>query len=332
MRNRVKAVFLGTLIGDALGMPVESFSNERIKKTYGRISRYLKPKDHKWFSNEEAGTYTDDTQLTLAVARGMLESNDPLDINSQVIWHVKAYDESTKGWGNSTRSAVKNLKEGVSFDKSAFTGEGISGLGNGVAMKIAAPAIFLWKNNKDLIKSKEITRFLATLSKLTHPTSISISATFAQAMAINKCLSFKQGEFNYEEFATSVINSASLGKLFLKETIKDDLPERLADLFINVDCYDTNIMIDKFNNGSCYCYNSIPFVYGFFVKNPRSIESLYDIVSAGGDTDSNGAMLGALLGALNGMEIFPDHLISDLKNSSEILEVADTFCDKFEID
>lgn len=65
----------------------------------------------------------------------------------------------------------------------------------------------------------------------------------------------------------------------------------------------------------------------FFLRKPHSIEALYDVISAGGDTDTNGSMVGALLGALNGPNIFPDHLIEGLDQEKEIMLVANRFYD-----
>jgi hypothetical protein len=65
--------------------------------------------------------------------------------------------------------------------------------------------------------------------------------------------------------------------------------------------------------------------YAFFLKNPSSIDSLYDCVSAGGDTDSNGSMLAGLLGALHGTGIFPQHLVDGLVEKEEVLAIADQF-------
>mgnify|MGYP001607376832 FL=1 len=90
-------------------------------------------------------------------------------------------------------------------------------------------------------------------------------------------------------------------------------------------------IIDTFGGGTCYVYNSLPFTYAFFFRNPTSIETLYDVVNSGGDTDTNGSMCGALLGALNGTAIFPQHLVDGLVGKEKILDVAERFCDAFNI-
>lgn len=57
-RDQIVGAFLGTAIGDSLGMPVETFSAERIAKDYGRVTEYLVPDGHKWFDGRKAGTWT----------------------------------------------------------------------------------------------------------------------------------------------------------------------------------------------------------------------------------------------------------------------------------
>ncbi len=87
-----------------------------------------------------------------------------------------------------------------------------------------------------------------------------------------------------------------------------------------------------YDGASCYVLNSQPFSFAMFLRNPYSIETLFDTVNAGGDTDTNGSMVASLLGALNGTKIFPQHLIEGLWQKDRILKVAHDFCDRFEID
>ena len=85
-----------------------------------------------------------------------------------------------------------------------------------------------------------------------------------------------------------------------------------------------------FGGGSCYVYDSLPFTYAWFLKNP-TLDGMFDCISAGGDADSNGSMFGAMLGAREGMSVFPDYLITGLQNSQEVLSLADEFCNKLGI-
>ena len=67
-KEKIRGMFLGIAIGDALGMPVETMTLEKIAKKFGRVNRYIRPDGHKWYNGQPAGTWTDDTQLSLAIA------------------------------------------------------------------------------------------------------------------------------------------------------------------------------------------------------------------------------------------------------------------------
>ena len=334
-KDKVLGMFFGIAIGDALGMPVETFSAEKIATTYGRVTDYKIPDGHKWFNGQPAGMITDDTQLTLAVAEGLIEAD--LDMDAQAKHHVAALKETDSGWGRTTRDSVRRIANGSHWSES---GIGSEGLGNGVAMKVA-PVGARWslakRKPEDFKKLTEVNplngeaaffQFIESLNAMTHRTSLSNSATFAQILAVDYCFSCKQ--FDIEEFEDVVVHASSFGSYLFEETLTDDnITNRLSTLFYNHSDYNAEKLIADFGGGSCYVYNSLPFTYGFLLQNPNSIESLYDVVNAGGDTDSNGSMLGALLGALHGIDIFPRSLIEGLLQKDRVFDVANRFAEKF---
>jgi ADP-ribosylglycohydrolase len=111
---------------------------------------------------------------------------------------------------------------------------------------------------------------------------------------------------------------------------EEDITTRLA-LCENYYTYPPERCVEEFQNGRCYVYCSLPFTYMFFLRNPTSIDSLYEVVSAGGDADSNGSMLAAMLGALNGTKVFPAHLVDELDGKDALLDLANRLCDVFKI-
>lgn len=338
--SKVRGCFLGTAIGDSLGMPVETFSREKIKQTYGRVTEYLRPDGHKWFSGQEAGTMTDDTQLTLAVAEAMIEGGCSMD--SQVKFHIEALRETTAGWGFSTRDSVRRLANGVSWEDSGQH----DGRGNGVPMKISPVGLYLAnslcnagfagfgakptkKPQNEQIESVlgDCEELALNISRMTHRTSVSASAGLAQMMAVSICAAISPDQFNSDYFASLVSKSSVAGEAHFPETIGDDRLSEKLKLLVNYKEYDTNRAIVDFGGGTSYAYHSVPFSYLFFLKNPDSMECIYEVINAGGDTDSNGAIVGALLGALHGEKIFPKHLIDGLKEKDRILDTADRFVD-----
>lgn len=324
-KNQIRGMFLGTGIGDGLGMAVETFSPEKITEKYGveRVTEYLVPTGHKWFDGRKAGTTTDDAQLTLAVAEGLIENG--FDMETQARKHVEAYQASTAGWGGTTRAAVRNLLNGATWDKS-----GVEGRGNGVAMKIA-PAVAYMAGLTEQYPELKIASlqagmtFIRNLTIMTHATEMAVCSTAGLVAAFYKCL---KGDICTPGYILAFAEKAKQWHNFGVDG--DDVVERFK-LLSKHEEYDTARLIAEFGGGSCYAYNSVPFSLMFFLNGPETIETLYDVVSAGGDADTNGAIVGALLGALNGEEIFPQHLIDGLDQADKILEVADRFCDKLEV-
>ena len=63
IEEKLRGYLFGTACGDALGRPVEHLTLEQIKEKYGEKGILEVPPDSLW---------TDDTQLMLVIARGLL--------------------------------------------------------------------------------------------------------------------------------------------------------------------------------------------------------------------------------------------------------------------
>src|SRR3989344_5523801 len=112
-RDRVYGMFLGVAIGDALGMPVETFSAEKIASKYGRVTDYLRADGQKWLGDRAAGTWTDDTQLTLVVAESLIRCQG-IDLDVVAQCHLEQWEkDGDLGFGGTTREALKKLKNGM---------------------------------------------------------------------------------------------------------------------------------------------------------------------------------------------------------------------------
>lgn len=333
-RDKVRGFFLGTAIGDALGMPVEGQAYERIKGRYGRLEGYVSAEEHKWFKGEPLGAWTDDTQLTLAVAQALIEA-DGFDMDRQAEYHVKAYRRHTSGWGGTTKEAIERLANGTHWrDSGVFQPAGDGGLtkrkargfGNGICMKVGPVGVFMALRSLGL---EELTERLADFAAMTHRTSMAVSSGLAHAAAVCRCMVSLPGNFSTAAFLDAIVRASEAGRRYFPETLANDLTDRFESLRGVTEKSTTEDFIRSFGAGSYYVYDSQPFTYAFFVKSPTSIESLYECASAGGDTDSNASMLGGLMGALCGTSIFPKGLVDGLHDRAAILEVAERFSERF---
>ena len=322
IEDRIRAMFLGVFIGDRLGLPVETWTAERIKDQHGRITDYA-PSKSDW---------SDDTQLTLAVAEGLISKS--LCMDAQAKAHGNAYVEGVYGMGKSTAKAIRALHEGSDWDEVASRGEGGAGLGNGIAMKISPVAALHTLQDKDGMKSMDIMDFALDLASMTHSTEMGLCSGLTHMYAIYHCLNLGIDEsFTTEGFLPFLKLSAVYAKAQQDRydaTSNDDNFIESLEVLDNHPQYDFDRIVKEMEGG-CYACHSLPFTYMFFLNNPDNIEVLYDVVNAGGDTDSNGSMIAAMLGARHGMDVFPDHLISGLNQEKKerVLNVADIFIKKF---
>src|SRR5436190_12715469 len=90
MVDRAMGALIGGALGDALGMPTQLLSADRIRASYGIVDRFLAPApDHPVSRGLAPGTVTDDTEQALLLGRVLLEScpfDDKRWVNSLLDW------------------------------------------------------------------------------------------------------------------------------------------------------------------------------------------------------------------------------------------------------
>ena len=127
--DRARGALLGTFVGDALGMPFE-----------GQHGRLIPPRLELLDARLGRGTYTDDTQMMIALAESLIRC-EVVDEGDLARAFLEAYDPR-RGYGAGTRRVIELWRQGVPVDEAAgrlFAGRG--SLGNGAAMRVAPVAV-----------------------------------------------------------------------------------------------------------------------------------------------------------------------------------------------
>lgn len=358
MRNRVLGMVIGGAIGDALGAPVETWTPDKIVETHppDGVTNYVAPIGHRWFDPEKfpPGTTTDDTQLSVATLVGLRQGHsDPISIEGYLDAVAKAHciamKESTAGWGGSTKEAIRRLQNNVHWSESGKTNKPGRGTGNGVPMKIAPLAAWrvspVGNQYAMSLRDPSFTQFCVLYSAMTHYTKMSAYAAMIHAHACVKCLESNPQELDKQDFMSLCLEVFSWNEhvpgiydvSFLDDT-EDDLSVPFSELWnqATYDDLDVDFLRRRFGGGSCYVYNSLPFTYGFFLKYlEEPIQGMLSLVNSGGDTDTNASMLGNLIGALYGIELFdqPENrwMLDGLKGYSGLRKETEAFCETFNL-
>lgn len=334
VKEKINGLFFGIAIGDALFMPVETWSAEKIAARYGWLTDYKEPTEHKWLAGKSAGTWTDDTQLTLAIADSLIQRGY-IDIDDIARRHIEAWEiDGDRGFGRSTRTAIKNLMTGVHWSQSADIGPE-SGFGNALPMKVGPIGAYICSQifQKDTLAQTNLMTDMRNLTFMTHRKPVALESALIHVNAVKFCLKSSPNSFSKLDFLDYIVRVA--GKIH--QTFPSHEPCLLSQLQYAKDvirwginrAYDQNLLSEFPND--FLVHNTLPRSYFFFLSNPFSLEAMFAAGNAGGDTDTNASLVGGLLGALNGLEIFPKYLIDGLNKKERIVETAEMFCKRFDI-
>ncbi|MDP2631111.1 MAG: ADP-ribosylglycohydrolase family protein [Candidatus Uhrbacteria bacterium] len=331
-KDRVLGFFAGVAIGDALFMPVENLTQGQILHR-GRITNYTRPDGHKWFNGRDAGTFTDDYALTETVAKSLTRCGG-INCADLAEAHLKLWEiEGDPGFGKTTRTALRKLAAGVPISESGKSDNPKDGYGNALPMKLGPVALYSTsdKYNADHNAQAGYVENITNHALMTHHTLMAVESAFGHIVAVRYCLLRNDKSlFSKKEFVDAVLLAMTLAQLSGLSGTQDNLPGIVSTIaHLPLEKLGAEDFIKLYGGGKGYVYHTLPFCYAFFAKNPFSIETLFEVGNAGGDTDTNTSIVGGMLGALNGISIFPQYLLDGLKEKERVLSVANDFYNTF---
>lgn len=335
-KERYIATLVGCAVGDALGMPVEGWKREQIKKYAGRITGLIDPfvvrnergeevledefgKLKRWGSSLHRGEWTDDTILTLAIAESIIDKGgfDLMDVAKKQLNEYEKRQGSgsnySGGFGGTTLKGFENLQKGVSPLESGVTGYP----GNAPAMKMSPVGLYMDASGKydaGLL-------FAEIIGKITHLDPRSVVSGAIQAHAVYSLLN----NIKKEDFIPSLLGVCKK----LEGPITDKLLWKSGgNIESKLEWIDENKDVssdEAFENlgASSAVYRSYPFTLFMFQKHwDNALYGLIETVNYGGDCDTTGAIFGSLAGAKDGM-IFPNAWLKDIKEIERIKSLGE---------
>ena len=276
--------------GDAAGLPVETQTAGYIEEKYGRIEHLMPTSENTYFSGEHApGTWSDDTQLTMAVAKALIKANG-FDMRAMVESHIEAYDATEeifrkgkmikRGWGGSTTDAMEKLKAGVSPIESGT----YNGSGNGVLMKMAPLAY--WQVARGTSDAERYAQYDA-ITNMTHDSATSRLTTRIHGDMLKHLIG---NGYNSDAFIEEL--QSSIAKHESDTRAGGEVSEILSYL---PDVKNRNDILQKTDAKGFYAPQTLAMAYGAFMVNEGQFKnSVYEAVNLGGDTDSTGSIVASM--------------------------------------
>lgn len=291
------AVLTGLAIGDALGMPFESNTDK------------VHPGLATWYGTYEPGTYhklpaghwTDDTEMAVALTHSLLETKGVYDGARTAAQYLAWMEGTPHGSGGTTRQAMQNLKNGADWEHSGVHLPVPEEVGSGPPMRIAPLGVVLraFERPEPLQLLHDAIRDAA----ITHVSNEAYAASGAVAFAVSDMLSNPQQPGAH--WAASQMGSVlsyltmapGLSGTRLREVLLQTIPwlkkGRRPEGVIEELGRRGNVL--QLVPTALYCaFSAFSFA-----------EGVQAAVRGGGDTDTRGAITGAILGARFGYEGIP---------------------------
>ena len=292
--RRAAGTLVGLACGDALGRPVEFRSSDAVSREHGRVTEMLARGTH----GQPTGTVTDDTDLTLALARSLVDRGefapadvarrfadwlaaDPFDVGLLTAEAVRGYDHAETP-ADAARTAWEARPEGQNA-------------GNGSLMRCAPPALVY----DDRPRLAERT---AAVSALTHADPRCVESCVALTRVVRELLDGA----SVDDALTAALSlardrSAPTGVREALAVATDREARRENDGFVLV----------TFETALADALTADSFE-----------EAVVTSVSRGGDADTVGAVCGAVAGARFGVEAVPARWTDRVDEAAECQALA----------
>jgi ADP-ribosyl-[dinitrogen reductase] hydrolase len=281
LQERFAGLLLGTAVGDALGLPAENLSAEKIRKRWnGRWKmRFIFGK----------GMVSDDTEHTLMVAQALLEHPDnPTAFQRALAWKFRWWFVGLPGGvGLATAKACIKLWMGFSPEKCA-----VVSAGSGPAMRSAILGAYF------AIKPEKRKAFVLASARLTHRSWQAETAALAVAESVALAMANRYRDAS-QVLDALIALSAESEWLNIISKIKTSLAAGHS-----VSDFVSGLNLKHGVTG--YSLHVVPVALYAWLRHPDDFRTaISSSLNCGGDTDTVGAILGALSGATVGKPEIP---------------------------
>jgi len=280
-------MMLGIAIGDALGREYESIPA-------GEIGIDSTPEEYA----KGTGVYTDDTQMSIAVAETML-TEEPFGAETLAGRFVEAYKRDRReGYSRETLRMLENSRNGEELIASMTIEEKAGRMSDGSAMR--AVPIGLLPDTGDVIRNAIIN------SEISHAHPYAVSASVGIALASHY--------FYYDKGPRSGV----IGYITLHmEQICTEICEYLRAVD-ELEEFDPETILGEYRDFGPPYTDAKPVLGAvlFMIKmhHDDPLRAIEETLSLGGDTDTTLCMILGIIMAENTTGILPEGLVENLEN------------------
>jgi ADP-ribosyl-[dinitrogen reductase] hydrolase len=283
-RDRVRGCAVGAAIGDALGMPLE-FGPRR---PLDQLIREMQP------GRLPPGTFTDDTEMALALAEGLL-AHCPLDPADGSIELAEILAQRFVAWlqagpddvGIHTRNVLSRIAAGQPWEEAvqAVQRQKPDSAGNGSVMRCWPVALAHWDDLDQLLADSHLQ------SRVTHPHP----ECEAGSAFVNAAIYYLLQGTSREDAVAQAIGTVDMPAPL--RAVIEQAPTRQRQELVN----------------SGWVRHTLESAMWGLLTTDTFEDAVVQVVNLGNDADTAGAVAGALVGAAYGIDAIPLHWQEALK-------------------
>jgi ADP-ribosylglycohydrolase len=258
--------------------------------------------------------------MTFALVRTLTAHPDPVDWPTGVAEAYVALRADRRRWGATSTAAIDQLADGASPAEAGAPDRAT----DGAAMR-AAP-LGAWWAATDVGRDEAFAAVRAVLS-VTHRHPAALAAGWGQAAAVRHLLCLDNVDaFDRSAFWQTLVDATTGAE----EQLGGDgrVSDRLRALDGFIDSFPLDLR-DLCDGVGVRADEAWPFACAMVARRPHLLENtLLSGINVGGDADTTGAMMGAMLGALHGWAAFPEEWKTGLEAAGRLRDETDAFIER----
>lgn len=308
IKTKINGTLLGVVVGDLLGEQVEGLANP------GILTKF-----------RNGAKYTDDTEMTLITMQHLITFNTIKPV-SLTLEYASNATLGTRKYGGNASKTLNKIKQNPELWDCAYTDFLQEGSwGNGCLMRISPIALY------DLNATPtELSKHLSDCLRGTHNNEEALQCSIEYCTIIKEMFTNTSGNVDAKTFIDNIISRNNNSRLTEKVNV-------IKRHIIDSDKIKTFEELYKFMNEgivehSIRASDTLALTIGilahfFKYKQWTATQLLSIMVAMGGDTDTNAAILGSILGALLGVSWIELHWFNNIEDKTNIMAMFQKFLD-----
>lgn len=313
--SRAYGALAGLALGDALGMPTQAMSPQQIQMVYGQVTGLVDgDKSQPYAPGMAAGSVTDDTEQALLIASLLLKGHGSgLNLDaSEFSQALLAWEDSMIERGSldllgpSTKAALERVRAGE--NPLRVGGEGTT---NGAAMRVTPIGIAASTSDRQLFADA-----VWSSCQVTHATRQGFQSAALVAAAVS--LGIDAGAADVTDLLWKAVAFVrSLPERGAWSPEPDVVAATHRALKLAAQPSSSLEWLAEQIGTSVASAQAIPMAFALLARDP-SPRALLEAANLGGDTDTIGAIAGAILGANLGVEVFDAYGLAQVEQVSQL--------------